>query len=70
MSINQHLRDGNLGVDRSKRNTKAEPLMKHLKFALIAVLIVATVATVFTSDTLALSAEVAGQALSPAQDAS
>ena len=44
--------------------------MKHLKFALIAVLIVATVATVFTSDTLALSAEVAGQALSPAQDAS
>ena len=44
--------------------------MKRLKFALIAVLIVATVATVFTSDTLALSAEMAGQALTPAQDAS
>ena len=44
--------------------------MKHLKIALIAVLIVATVATVFTSDTLALSAEVAGQALPPAQEAS
>ena len=70
MSINQHLRDGNLSVIRSKRDPKAEPLMKHLKFALIAVLIVATVATVFTSDTLALSAEVAGQALPPAQEAS
>ena len=70
MSINQHLRDGNLSIIRSKGDPKAEPLMKHLKIALIAVLIVATVATVFTSDTLALSAEVAGQALPPAQDAS
>ena len=44
--------------------------MKTLKFALIAMLIVAALATVMTSETLFLSAEFAEQVITPARPAS